>query len=302
VRAGLQELAVWLEDLARRGLASAATQPPTFWEQAAARLVDAQAPGAARRIRRMARMAGNGPDWPDRMLEEIARLHLLVTGMEREAELDADLRSELRSQIGWTEKQRELLAMPGLRDRWLALGCREQTEDNLREQRLWLMGVKSGRPALVLDFAFGVLPFKLTLPTGVCISAELVFFPGAGRLRALIKEPYRAAVPPNTMPAAHGSLREATAQYAAWLAANPWLERFPLALAAVIPSRTPEGWSIQDAAGDTIRLDAPDYAGWQLLALSGGHPIAVAGEWDGRMLCPLSAHAGGRYVALHTGV
>jgi hypothetical protein len=85
------------------------------------------------------------------------------------------------------------------------------------------------------------------------------------------------------------------------MARNPWLERFPLALAAVIPSRAGEGWIVQDAAGDRLLLDTPDYAGWQLLALSGGHPIAVAGEWDGRTLCPLSAYAGGRFVALPTG-
>lgn len=301
VRAGLQQLALWLEDLARRGLADAATQPPTFWEQAAARLIDAQAPGAAQRIRRMARLAGNGAHWPDQMLEEMARLHLLVTGMEREAGLEPHLRAELRAQIGWTEKQRELLAKPGLRDRWLALGSREATENNLREQRLWLLGVKSGRPALVLEYAFGVLPFKLTLPAGVCIAAELTFFPGAGPLRALIKEPYRAAAPPATLPAAHTSLREATGQYAAWLARNPWLERFPLALAAVIPSRTGEDWIVQDAAGDRLLLDTPNYTGWQLLALSGGHPIAVVGEWDGHMLCPLCAHTGERFVALPTG-
>ncbi|MCC7207224.1 MAG: SWIM zinc finger family protein [Anaerolineae bacterium] len=300
VRAGLQELALWLEDLARRGLAEAATQPPGFWEQAAARLVDAQAPGAARRIRRMARWVGSRGDWPDRLLEEMARLHLLVTGMAREAALDADLRAELRAQIGWTEKQRDLLTRPGLRDRWLALGCREETENNLREQRLWLMGVKSGRPALALDYAFGVLPFKITLPPGVCISAELVYYPGVGPLRALIKEPYRAAAPPAGFPAAHAALRDATGQYGAWLARNPWLERFPLALASIIPYRTEDGWWVQDTAGDRLPLDAPDHAGWQLLALSGGHPIGLAGEWDGRTLCPLSAYADGRFVALPT--
>ena len=31
--------------------------------------------------------------------------------------------------------------------------------------------------------------------------------------------------------------------------------------------------------------------GWRLLALSGGAPIALCGEWDGRHYLPLSAWA-----------
>ncbi|HEX5889724.1 MAG TPA: SWIM zinc finger family protein, partial [Pyrinomonadaceae bacterium] len=45
VVAGLKELELWLRDLLRHGLAAAQTRPIDYWEQMAARLIDAQAPG-----------------------------------------------------------------------------------------------------------------------------------------------------------------------------------------------------------------------------------------------------------------
>lgn len=63
VKAGLQELELWLRDLARGGLAAAQSQPPQFWERTAARLVDAQAPGIARLVREMAGMPASGEGW-----------------------------------------------------------------------------------------------------------------------------------------------------------------------------------------------------------------------------------------------
>ncbi|HEX8918452.1 MAG TPA: SWIM zinc finger family protein, partial [Chloroflexota bacterium] len=48
---GVDGLELWLADIERDGLARVQTQPPAFWERQAARLVDAQAPGLAARVR-----------------------------------------------------------------------------------------------------------------------------------------------------------------------------------------------------------------------------------------------------------
>jgi hypothetical protein len=37
---------------------------------------------------------------------------------------------------------------------------------------------------------------------------------------------------------------------------------------------------------------------WLLLALSGGHPVDVAGEWDGAAILPLGVVADGAYCVL----
>src|SRR5262245_46620980 len=54
VAAGLDEFERWLADLVRLGLAAVQGKPSRFWEEPAARLVDAQAPGLARRLRELA--------------------------------------------------------------------------------------------------------------------------------------------------------------------------------------------------------------------------------------------------------
>jgi len=60
VARGVEELRRWLADLVRRGFAEAQREPWRFWEQAAARMVDAQASGLASRVRRMGSAAASG--------------------------------------------------------------------------------------------------------------------------------------------------------------------------------------------------------------------------------------------------
>jgi hypothetical protein len=49
--AGMEELDRWLSDLVHRGLGHVQDEPYSFWDNMGARLVDAQAPGAASRVR-----------------------------------------------------------------------------------------------------------------------------------------------------------------------------------------------------------------------------------------------------------
>ena len=95
----------------------------------------------------------------------------------------------------------------------------------------------------------------------------------------------------------------ALGDYAAALAQNPWIERFPLALSAVVPARRREGWAVADRDRRLLPLRPAFAGGWELLALSGGGPVGVFGEWDGESLLPLSAFRGratGRAVVQET--
>jgi hypothetical protein len=145
VQGGLDALDLWLDDLLRGGLAQVATQPATFWERQAARLVDAQAPGLAGRLRRMAALPHASRDWPALLLVELGRVALLTHSFRRIDELDPALREDLRGAIGWTLTQDEVLARGEVvGDRWLVLGQRATVEDRLRTQRTWLLGATSG--------------------------------------------------------------------------------------------------------------------------------------------------------------
>src|SRR5262249_27210919 len=60
VVAGLKELELWLRDLVRHGLAATQTRSLDYWEQMSRRLIDAQAPGVARRVRDLSHLPQSG--------------------------------------------------------------------------------------------------------------------------------------------------------------------------------------------------------------------------------------------------
>lgn len=306
VAAGLRELDLWLRDLVRNGLAAAQTQPPSFWERTAARMVDAQAPGVARLIRELPGVIASGANvetnaaksWQARLLERLAKLHLLREGYQRLERLPPDTQADIRAAIGWTVNQEALLQQPGVTDLWFVAGQRIEDEDRLRVQRTWLFGQQSGRAALILQFAAAKQSFAQALPVGVLLAAELVFFPGAYPLRALFKgEPQIVPLPGPGFPLKADSPAAARAAYAAALAKQPWLELFPLVLADVMPFVEQERWAVRDDENRVWPL-VPRYpAGWELLALSGGHPLNLMAEWDGEFLLPLAV-VGERFVRL----
>jgi hypothetical protein len=296
VVAGVEELGRWLRDLVRQGLASAQGRPHSYWESIAARMVDAQAPGLARMIRELADVPASGEGWQERLFDRLARLFLLVEGYRRLASLSPETQSDVRAAVGWAQNQDELLAAAGVRDRWLVLGQHVEQEDNLRVLRTWLWGADTGRPALALAFAALGQPLDRSLVPGTALDTELVFFPGAYPLRALVRRRHGPPGPLDGMPG--DGIAAALEVYAAALARNLWIERFPLALAGVTPLHDGQRWLVRDAAGLALPLARRFARGWRLLAISGGWPLALFGEWDGDTLLPLCAWAEGRFVVL----
>ncbi|MEV4574110.1 SWIM zinc finger family protein [Nonomuraea jabiensis] len=182
VAAGLSELERWLDDQVRQGLAGAAEHE---WEGLAKRLIDAQAPGVAGVVSRLVRVRAED-DWPGRLLEEYALIHLLAVAYRRRAELPRSLAETVLSRVGFPVAQEEVLAGPVVRDHWDVLGRRDEEQDRLTSRRVWLRGRGSGRAALVLSFAPQGQPLDASLVTGTTIEADLTYYPGAAPLRALV--------------------------------------------------------------------------------------------------------------------
>jgi len=294
IAAGLAELARWLEDLVRGGLASVGSRPAAFWATAAARLVDAQAPGAARLVRQLAAIPGSGADWAERMVAALARLHLLAESYARLATLPPPLQADVRAAIGWApagdESDDDVVA-----DRWLVVGQVVVVEDRLRARRTWLVGARTGRHALLLHFAHGTAPFAEPAPSvGGTLAGELAFLPGSAPIRATVRSRDTSAAGggvAGTQPAGHARVVDALAGWAAAVAANPWTERVLVVLAAAVPERRGDRWLVRDAGGAELPVAAPFRAGWPLVALAGGRPVWLAGEWDGERLLPLAVSA-----------
>lgn len=293
VQAGLQELTLHLHDLVRNGLAQPQCHAYQYWDDIAARMVDTQAPGIARLLRQMPGVLTTGDARYARALQQIARLHLLIEGYRRIETLPSGVQDEIRGLIGWTAKQEELLLNPGVRDRWLVVGRRVDEEDRLRVLRTWLYGLTTERPALLLSFAAAGQALDTTLPPGMLVDAALVFYPGNLPMRAIVKERYALAAHDAVMPGV-ASIDALCATYSAALARNPWLESYPAMLQQVICFRHGEQWVIRDQQQAMVPVHPRCTWGWDLLAISGGHPCWVMGEWDGATCLPLSCWADGR--------
>lgn len=295
VAAGVAELSEWLADQVRHGIAGLPASGGEPLRAAAARMVDAQAPGLASALQRAAAQVGRGRDWPDAVLTELASVHLLLAAATRQDELPAPLADTVRSQLGFTVDTAEVLAC-GARvdDRWLVLGRVDQVGDHLTTRRTWLRGRGTGRAALVLSFAPPGRTLDASLLPGTDVAGSLAYYPGAVPLRAVVAD--RADDTPAPRPSAD-SVDTALTGYAAALAGDPWCARWPMLLADVTPAETKEGWLLADARGVALPLRSTvDHR--PLLAVSAGRPLTVAGEWSAGGLRPLTCWEDDRAVVL----
>jgi hypothetical protein len=298
IGAGLEELDRWLRDLVRQGLATAQARPFSYWDEVAARMVDAQAPGAGTQVRRMAGIVRSGDGWPGRLLAHAGRLHLLAEAWSRFDGLPAELQADLRTVVGWSWSSEEVLAAaPPVRDRWQVVARVVVEEERFQIRRTWLAGAGSARTALLLDFAAASAPMPAGLVPGTEVDADLAFFPGTWPQRALMAAGHGE---PGSMGGWPGSptFELALAGVATALAANPWLDRLPLVVAGVVPMAKDDGWWARDGSGATVRLRLEEDAWWILAAVSGGRPVGLAGEWRDGALRPFSVWADRRLVAL----
>ncbi|BBH63791.1 hypothetical protein ACTI_04760 [Actinoplanes sp. OR16] len=284
VAGGMAELRRWLDDQVSQGLAGFARSGRQASESMAARLVDAQAPGAAAMVRRLSGVAGVGPQWADRVLGELAMLRLLAGGHSRLDRLDPALAATIRSRIGFPTSADDVLAGPRVTDRWQILGRVEIDDGALTTRRTWLRGTGTGRFAMILAFAAPGQPLPADLLPGTEFRGDLCFYPGATALRALVADRHSAAEPFGA-PAGAGSIRAALSRWSQLIATDPFLYAGPLLLSA---ARLGDGHVI-DEDGMALPLAPGHREPWWLLAASGGHPATVAAEWSPAGLRPLAA-------------
>lgn len=291
MQGGLDELARWLADRVTHGLAQLPATPQV-WDDLAARMVDAQLPGLAASLRALRSEAGQGEDWPERVLGRLGRLQILVDAARRLASLPEAVQVDIRTALGQSpDKDAVLTSGEQVADRWFVLGQCVEEEDRLFVRRVWLIGLASGRHALLVDFAHGARRFEPNLFTGRVVSATLVFFPSAAPLRAvLLNTPQSEAGPPPAPPAQ--TLADALQYTAQTIAANPWLLRVGITVHDGVVQPTAAGWALRHADGPRLPLRLADEDGWTLTALGGGQPLTLFGEWDGERLRALSAWSG----------
>ncbi len=295
--AGLAELESWLLDLFRQGLATLEGQADTYFNDLAARMVDAKLGTLARRIRQLPLLM-NSANWHEKILAELGEIYLLLRAFQRLEQLPEPLQDDLLSLAGVNFKKEDILSLEAVSDQWLVAGQTEEAEDgNLLARRTWLIGEAAGRTALLLDFSWGGQSFETAFRLGTVLRAEVVFYPSAHPQRAVLKK-FEYSEAAFSLRNGFPELAAFADAYAGALAENPWLGRFPAFLEGVVPVFHQKKFVLVDSQRKQLPLDASDDLGWKLVALSCGKPIGVFGTWDGEVFSPLSVVVDGQFRGL----
>ena len=282
---GVAELQLWLKDIIRSGLATIPEKGDQFWKNMAARMVDAQAPGLTNMIRSLGSLDDFAMGWELKAWELITQIYLATEGFKHQENLVPQVQEDVKTIIGWTYKQDELTLQTGITDTWWVLGKQETEEDRLTILHFWLKGEKSERYALILQFVAPGQPRETSLIPGTVMEAELIFYPGNFPLRAIIKTQQPAR--PFHQPSGYFDLNALEEAQTSALSAHPWVYRLPAVLNEVTPVLLQDKLFLQDKNQKAIPVICGFDVQWKLLALSGGHPIDVAGVVENQTLHPL---------------
>ena len=295
--AGLAELESWILDLFRQGLATLEGQASSYFNDLAARMVDAKLGTLARRIRQLPLLMGEA-NWNEKILSELGDIYLLLRAFQRLESLPEPLQDDLLSLAGVNFKKEDILSLEAVSDHWLVAGQTEEAEDgNLLARRTWLIGEKTGKVALLLDFSWGGQGFEMSFRLGTMLAAEVVFYPSAHPQRAILKK-FEYSEVAFLLRNGYATLAAFADAYAGGLAENPWLGRFPAFLEEVVPIFYQKKYVLVDTDRKQLPLQADDDFGWKLVAIGCGRPIGVFGTWDGEVFVPLSLVVEGQFRGL----
>ena len=299
--AGLSDFGLWLADLVRNGLAGLRQQPYRFWDDAAARLVDAQLPGLAERVRAMGSTVASDPDWIDALLVEIGRWWTATQAWRSFDELPVQVVGNLRAYVGWPYSSEEIRRGDVVTDQWQVLGVHRTEEGRLQLQRTWLHGAQSGEVVVVLDFANVGGTLGVAKVVGSVVDATVARYPGTWPRRAIFVEEPTVVAARATLPAP-ASIDDHLVRLADAIAAGPWVDRIPVTIRAAsmgidrADGRPDRAW-VADPFGASLPL-VPDAAVWPLLAWTGGHAVDLFGELQDGAIRPLTIAVGDALVSL----
>ncbi len=272
VMQGIDDLQVWLKDLLRNGLLQVPERADKLFEGMARRMVDAQAPGLAGRLRALGEMDFTGESWKALLTERLGKLWLLTEAyrhLERRSEV---WQCEIRTLIGYPQTKEEVLAGEAVADRWMVLHKRVRRVDQLKVESYWLYGERSGRMAVYLEFLAPKKIPEMSLVPGDFYDGELCFYSGVGSLRALFRSHQRVGEG-GFVPAACSGLEEAAAWYRAAVGENPFIDEVPTVVDGLrLAEDGTRSWVV-DAEGKRFPVRIREEIRIPLLVTTGGKPF-----------------------------
>lgn len=286
---GLEALDVWLNDLARQGLSRLR---PRFYQDIAARLVDAQAGGLANLLRGLAEISLQEEGYETHLLQALSQVFLLSQAYRCQDKLSPALREELRRRVGWNVSKETLLHQPAIEDNWLLLSKKYQELDFVTSEQLWFIGEKTARMLLIWNFlADGATPSTLQISQRIAATAH--FYPSPWPLRAIFAEKREGqsesvtyhllsdeakpfpAIPENQ---GYSDWQKLLDDFSLALADNPFLDKFPAVIHKASIQMHPEDktkFFLCDQQQQALPLANNPMVLWRFLAVSRGQPVTA---------------------------
>ena len=302
---GLADLDRWILDQIDQGLVATGESRSTALRRLAARMVDAQAPGVAARLGELATLDDKDPDWLGELASELGAIHLLARAWAGREHLPADLVACARREIGLSVASEEVLAAPGVEDRWAVVGTRDREEGRVTARDFWLCGTSTGRWGRIIAYAREAEELPTTFSPGTLVQARLHFHPGPG-LRALSRPEQPAAEPIAAWNPGALSVAGAREAWRDALAADPWADVRPLLVAGRLAADAEGHLALSPRETDGERADR-GHAALPLLRIGIHRRLALAAACDdvviAGLICPqglwpLSLLTGGTVVPL----
>ncbi|WP_273215840.1 SWIM zinc finger family protein [Runella zeae] len=304
VEGGVAELRLWLKDLIRTGLIQLPTKERRFFEQTAARMIDAKASGLAGRVRTLRDLDYiQNDDWQRKALEITAELFLLLEAFKNLDSLPPLWQLSVKNLIGWSQSPKELLQNPEaerIKDIWMVLGQHQEEAEGIIIQRNWLLGTATDRTALILNFGTPFSPLENTILPGTIIEAELVFFPAVVPQRATL------GVQKGFVSELSFELNFCNGWHEVYTKRSQLLRQFPFIndVSFVIENLRLVVENQQPILCDQEGFFHPIVPAWEetkllnLMAFSGFQPVTMAGVYRQNGFLPLGIFQHNKYILL----
>ena len=293
---GISELLLWLQDIVRKGIIHLPQNGSAAFDNMAKRMVDAKAPGIANLVKSLGRINFYKEGWEGQFLQQVTRIYLAIAAFKNRNEPKRLYDADIKTQIGFTQNQEALKEQGGIEDNWLVIGKQTTEEDNITTERNWLYGCNSKQYALVLQFSVRGQGITFTLTPGMCIQAELVFFPSLVPLRAIIKKQIASHV--TTIPEGLPNWLAVTDVLATQKITLPFATISPLIVEYLLPIQVNNEWYLQDAMQAIMPIEQADTTIWKLLAISGGQPLRMALLSQQHQFLPIGVWSNNTYISL----
>lgn len=157
-----------MKDILRNGLLNLPERAYALFDNMARRMIDAQAPGLAARLKEIREIDFSSENWRSELTDKLGKLYLLTRAYRNLERLSDEWRDEIRSQVGYTQPKEVVLTNEPVADSWLVLHKRSQKINDINTDIYWFYGNRSGRFAKFLSFvAPGAIPSENWLPGSV---------------------------------------------------------------------------------------------------------------------------------------